>query len=190
VKHGLTIPTAGNRDRYIDAILKAADLPADSVVIVTNTPSYRREGVTLLHDLGPVNIQRWWNTGLRVLADRGHDVGIVLNDDVEIDRDTLPRLAQAIDDTSFTLAHPGTPGAMTGHAFALNLRHPVRPDEAYAWWYGDDQIWADAHNCHGIASVPDAHVIHHEHMWQTIHSDQLQSLADKDADTWATRSRA
>jgi hypothetical protein len=192
--YGIVIPTRGHRDHYIDAIITNAALPASHVIITTNSADYAdawtRTDATLIVDLAPINIHRWWNTGLNALAAQGATYGAVLNDDVSITPDSITRMRDALERTGATLAHPGRPGELVGCAWVLNLTHGIRCDERYQWWYGDNQLWLDAERAHGVIDVQGTGIEHHEPNANTTNSPALQALAEQDARTWAHRSVA
>jgi len=186
--HGLVIPTAGHRDHLLDAILEAAGLPADHVVITTNSPGYSRGDCTLVRDHGPLNIHRWWNLGIDVLERLGLRYATVLNDDVTITPDSLPAMRRALRTTGATLAHPGPAGSLAGHAWTLDLTHGIRPDQTYRWWYGDDQLHHDAkHHGHGAIAIPELVIPNTHHAESTWASPELQALAEQDRQTWDSR---
>ncbi|CAB4976363.1 unannotated protein [freshwater metagenome] len=192
IDHGIVIPTRGDRESYLNAIIATVDLPASHIIITTNSAKYRdtwtRTDATLIVDLAPINIHRWWNAGINALQSKGATYATVLNDDVSITPDSVQRMRDALERTGATLAHPGRPGELVGCAWTLNVTHGVRCDERYQWWYGDNQLWLDAQTRgHGIIDVPEAGIVHLEPNRKTTLSPALQALALVDRRRWQQR---
>lgn len=184
MNHGLVIPTRGDHPDLLDALITDSGIPPERIALVSNDATYTHRSITVIHDLGPVNIQRWWNTGIAALERRGCTTASVLNDDVVIEAGTLDDLSEALHDTGATLAHPGQPGHHVGWAWCLNLAHPVRPDERYRWWYGDNQLYRDATLACGITAVPGVRIANVHQNRSTDASTELQELARQDSRLW------
>ena len=132
----------------LDTLIQRAGMPC--IIVHTSPDSTDIEGqINLRDDGGDVNIQRWWNLGIREAERRGAEVVVLANHDiVPADDKQLPHMVDRLRDTGATIAMYGRsdvepeivhPGKIrrTGHAFALNLRHGIRPDERFRWYYGD-----------------------------------------------------
>lgn len=177
---GLVIPTRGDHPDLLRAIIATSGLPADRVVVVWTGADWCPDGdlaATVVHDTGPVNIHRWWNTGIDLLAERGCTRVAVLNDDVSISPDTLPRLVRGLGGATLALVGDGSP---SGHCWVLNVSHGVRPDEAYRWYSGDLQLIADATEARGVIRVDDAWCLHLTPTKATTASPELAALAAAD----------
>lgn len=188
----LVVPTAG-RDT-LAPLVDSCGLPRDHVVIVSTRPgTVTPDGCRVLEDFGPVNIQRWWNRGIALAESYGARYAAVLNDDVEIDATTIPALVEALDGP--VLASPGGPSRSTnpnkeirltidGACWALDLSVPLRLDEKYRWWFGDNDLdWRARRDFGGTVRVP----VPYRHVHPndlTSMSPELQRLADMDARTW------
>jgi len=185
---GLVIPTRGDHSDLLAATIAASGLPPERVVVVANGPDelfVDVPGATVLVDGGDdINIHRWWNAGIDHLAALGCTRVAVLNDDVVIAPDTLPRLARGLGGA--TLAWTGT-DQNSGHAFMLNTSHGVRADESFRWWCGDLQLWADAEAARGAVRVPEAWVLHLHPNEATSASGGLLALAEADGARYDTR---
>lgn len=189
MRHGLVIPTRGDHPELLAALITNSGLPNDLIVVTSNNPDYQHpHQTTLIYDHGPINIHRWWNLGLTILEHLGCTYATVLNDDTEIDTHTLRHMREALQVTGATLSHPGPPGATPGHAWTLNLQHGIRPDQNYSWWYGDNQLYEDAHHKgHGVTALPHLTIPHHHHNQTTSSNPQLQALAEQDKQRWDSR---
>lgn len=185
---GLVVPTRGDHPDLLAGIVAASGLPPERIVIVTNGDAGPDPAVaaTWLHDDGPVNVHRWWNRGIDLLAERGCRRVAVLNDDVVIAPDTLPRLARGMGGATLGVPDLG-PAGNPGHCWMLNLSHGVRPDESYRWWCGDLQLMADADAAAGVATVPNVWLVHLHANEATEADPELQSLAEADGVLYDSR---
>ena len=107
------------------------------------------------------DIYRWWNEGCDEARARGAEYIAGLNDDIVIPPGAVSRMAQILRDdpglgiiypenvpvreiTEVTvertegLWHSAANRGMTGCAFVIPANLPVRFDERYRWWAGDD----------------------------------------------------
>lgn len=185
---GLVIPTRGDHPELLRAIVATSGLPPERVVVVVNGDGPLPDvdlPATKIYDPGPINIHRWWNVGIDLLAERGCTRVAVLNDDLIIAPDTLPKMARALG--SATLAVLDDPYGVSGHCWLLNITHGVRPDESYRWWCGDLQLWADAQRAGGVVTVPDAWCLHMHANEATWASPDLAALADADGILYDSR---
>jgi GT2 family glycosyltransferase len=152
-------------------------------VILTSPADVTYPGATVLRDDGPVNIQRWWNRGI---AAAGADHVALFNDDVTAGKGLIPAMSAQLDATGAAICFTGTdsPAAcMTGWAFMIDTRQ-IRPDERFAWYFGDNDLRAQALNAGGITHVTTR--VHHHHPGESTARDQsLQALAEEDRRTYA-----
>lgn len=97
------------------------------------------------------NIHHWWNTGL----DRCVGPTLLLNDDITTTPEALTELLTALDDADLVTLpkdHGTTP--LSGWCFGIHPDGNLRPDPAYGWWYGEDDIYQRAlHGGHRIVTV-------------------------------------
>jgi hypothetical protein len=112
-----------------------------------------------------INISRWWNLGLDWIWEQETDPStgkvnrhhvLILNADARIRPQGVARLSWALDtNRGFALAHPkagvgidrvhvpgpyGLQVRMTGWCFMLTSDVPIRADEQFNWWFGDDDV--------------------------------------------------
>ena len=167
--------------RATRAIIATSGLPPERVVVVWTGPEWlpAPPGVaaTIIREGAPVNIQRWWNAGIDWLAERGCTRVAVLNDDLIIAPDTLPRMARALAGATLALLDDGGP---SGHCWMLSVTHGVRPDESYQWYCGDLQLIADAAAARGVMRTPDAWCLHMYATEATEADPELVALAAAD----------
>jgi len=154
------------------------------IVIWTNPtqdpPDWLRDRATIITDTAkPMNIQRWWNKGIKQ-ADT--DVVVVANDDLLWSRDTSTQMANGLNGRTLAMVQ-GYP--MTGWLWALDRRHGVLPDEGYQWYFGDNQLIFDAIQYgQNMAWVP-AHVRHLK--FRRDDAPEVTPLIDKDWDRWEAK---
>ena len=164
---------------------------------------------------GEHRIFRMWNASCDAARQHGARYIAVLNDDIEIMPGTVPLLAQAFDRKArLGVTYPDfyhrwgslprklivestvgmwpwpTPGpGFTAFCFVMRADLPVRFDESYRWWYGDDQFEKDVraagYEVGLVRGVPLRHRLHHS-------SDKdLQTfgpLIEQDRDLYEIRS--
>ena len=177
-KVGLVIPTRGDHPDLLRAIIATAGLPADRVVVVWTGEDEPPELVaTVERFYGPVNIHRWWNAGINLLVEQGCTRVAVLNDDVVIAPDTLPRMLRGLAGATLALLDEEGP---SGHCWVLNVTHGVRADESYRWYSGDLQLIADAMQAKGVVRTPDAWCLHLHATEATEANPELVALAAAD----------
>ncbi len=144
----LVVPTMGNRNGSLRRLLRDSGMPS---VVVHTGPVIEAVGETKpIVDQGePINIQRWWNGGIDKAVECGADVVVVVNDDVRAGEGALIELAKRIQPDQYgspALAWLHDPQhaemrvtPITGYCFALDPQR-IRPDEAFKWWYGDNDL--------------------------------------------------
>jgi GT2 family glycosyltransferase len=190
------IPTRGDRNHLLLPMVHV--LGARNCIIIHTAPTSRHvPGAVNIDDYGPINIHRWWNTGIRTATT---DLVAVLNDDLVVNELTVPALAQALTDTGATLAfHDKTSGHYTeivdrggvvpvrGWCWTLNREHGVTPDERYRWWYGDNDLALRAiRDGHGIATTPLGEPRHLHANQHTQRNHDLLALTEQDKRTYYT----
>ena len=177
-KVGLVIPTRGDHPDLLRAIIATSGLPAERVVVVWTGEGEPPElAATVERYYGPLNIHRWWNVGIDLLDEAGCTRVAVLNDDVVIAPDTLPRMVRGLAGATLALLDEEGP---SGHCWVLNVTHGVRPDESFRWHCGDFQLIADASAARGVVRVPDTWCLHLTPTKATTASPELAALAAAD----------
>lgn len=199
----MTVPTAGNRTALLADLVSNSGLPSNQIIVIATRPGVRvPQGVILIEDLGVPNIQRWWNRGIDEAQRRGSTHVAVVNDDVVISRETLPRLMGALDRTGAAIAspsrHPFRNGLhrkvflqyeprLWGSLWMLRLASGLRPDERYHWWYGDNDLDIRARRHFGGVALVDVMFDHlHPGIGLSL-SPQLQEFCSADASTFESQ---
>ena len=196
----LTVPTAGRHPELLHELITSCGLPLSHIVIVETKPDLLSlPGVITLQDFGSPNIQRWWNLGIEESIRRGAKAVAVLNDDIRVNEDTLPRLYKELVRTKAAIASPSRAGFANkrytrplapysphiwGCLWMLDAQINLRPDERYEWWYGDEDLDIRARKYfNGVVNVD----VYYEHYYPgegTSQNPVLQALAEKDALTY------
>lgn len=136
----VVIPTRFNRPTLIP-LVEACQAVA-SVVIVHTEPGHAPFPGTVTVRSNSLSIQQWWNAGL----DMCFGPTLILNDDVVASPEDLEILFDELDtaDVVYLSGHRvGHATPLTGWCFGL---HPdrIRPDDAFQWWAGDDDLYLRA----------------------------------------------
>ena len=193
----MTIPTAGSRPELLSALIRDCGLPRSQIIIIaTRLGVDLPEGVVVIEDFGPPNIQRWWSKGIQEANSRGAYALAVVNDDIRLEPNTLARLCEALKATGAAVASPSRAPfrdglhkrplvpyepRLWGSLWVLRLGSGLRPDPRYVWWYGDNDLDIRARREHGgVVLCP----VYYEHLHPgegTAKSPELASQTDRDA---------
>lgn len=175
----LTIPT-GNRRQYLANLIQNSGIPPEKIVIVHTVESKPTPDVHNIWDLDEVNIHRWWNKGIDYATERGAEYVAVLNDDVKIyNKLVLTYLAFICKESKASMAVlADVPNS--GHCFVLNVKDPIRPDERFRWWYGDNDLYIQAKTLNGLIAVPGLSIEHIEPNKLTSTNPELMKLTEQD----------
>lgn len=150
-----------------------------------------------------INISRWWNLGLDQIEDwetnwenydsiNPHHV-LVLNADARINPQGVAKLSYALDQhPEAVMAGPkpdfgtsketrpqplGADVRVPGYCFMLTSSHPIRLDEQFRWWCGDDDLEWRARQEGGTLRVGR---IDFAHLGDGIPRGHLRDLANQD----------
>ncbi len=197
----LTIPTAHSHPELLAGIIRDCSLPLEQIILIATKPDLSLPaGCVVIEDPGPPNIQRWWNAGIEEATKRGATAVAVLNDDLKINSETLPKLHGELQRTNATIASPTRPDWGPGHyknsnlfpytpviwgcLWMLNIDSHLRPDPKYVWWYGDSDLDIRARRDYSGIVTADVYYEHYFPGEGTRKSDKLQSQTDIDAQTF------
>lgn len=203
------IPTNG-RECFYDC-LNTVTKQVDRVYVVEGGPGAK------LTDAGPgygldfsvvrepeINISRWWNLGLSLIADRVRgqvnkwNVAII-NDDAIIHQDWVAEVGRHMRDMGAAAASSGNPypvralhtqpgpvdlsTRLQGFAFMLAGEKGVRANEQLKWYFSDDHVDWLSRQQGGVLSIPGYPVKHLYPNGQV--TPELQEQIAKDAEAFS-----
>lgn len=138
-----TIPV-GKREHYLPDLLD--DLHGHNIVIINNHPGYTRyPGIHHVEDFGPINIYRWWNTGINYAEEHGATTVAVLNDDLRLPPNYLNTMHRYLTANNLAIVDTENSSNNGGAAWIMDLHYCLRLDERFRWWYGDTELFQRAH---------------------------------------------
>jgi hypothetical protein len=191
-----TIPSRGDDPHLLESIVKDSGIsPGRFVIVRTRKDTPTPEGVHVIDDFGSINIQRWWNNGIKDCVARGARNVVVANDDIEINEGTFAALDRALHDSAATLACPGSRSEyttsslpamtkLTGALWAVNATHGLLPDERYLWHFGDDDLDIRARRSFNGIFTAEVHYKHLSPGVATNTSPELLRLIEFDLRTF------
>ncbi len=196
----MTVPTAGSRKYLLDALIDDCGLPRERIVVVATRPGVELpDGVVVIEDHSPPNIQRWWTEGIGEAERRGATSVAVVNDDIRVTPQTLRALEQALAQTGAAIASPSRPPfkngvhkrplvpyepRLWGSLWVLRLASGLRPDQRYVWWYGDNDLDIRARRDHGGVVLREVEYEHLHPSEGTSSNPALVAQTDRDAQTF------
>lgn len=183
MKYHVTIPTRFNRPTLMPLVAEAQQIAR--VVIVHTEPHHAPIRGTTAITSDSNSIQAWWNAGLNAC----HGPTLVLNDDVVATADDLLALFAALEDADlvYLAGHRvGHATPLTGWCYGL---HPdrIRPDEAFQWWYGDDDLYKRAVRDGLKVEAVDVPGIRHERLPVAFENPVHAAMVEQDAALFAKR---
>lgn len=185
----LVVPTRDRLD-LVAGLVRDCGLRRDQVTIINTGPTdvgvqMRFQGVHVIDDHGPINIQRWWNRGIDNAVACGARHVMVINDDIVLTPGVLEGLRRALMINEATLAFPHH--TMSGWAWMLDTTDGVRPWEELRWWWGDNDLVEQARRARGVLYCPEIPVQHVHPNGNTVANPALQALAAADAAVFHSR---
>lgn len=163
----VVVPTQGKRPGLLDELIRSSGLSAEVFFFVRTSPDgVIPKSAALADDFGPINIQRWWNAGLRLAGQANADYVVFANDDIQWTPATIPDLLNALRRTGATVATPGRlekhfrkafplQWRLDGALWMMNTRHGFELDEDFRWWMGDRDMEARVRRFgRGVVTVP------------------------------------
>lgn len=171
----IIIPTRLERPS-IYPLIEAAN-KVDFVILVYTQPDLPRIKDVLIVDDYTRNIQHWWNSGL-MFAD---EKALILNDDIKATSEDLIDMLDQLEDSDlvYTGGRPHDHASpMSGWAFGLRP-DVLRPDNAFQWWYGEDDIYLRAQK-HGLRITEVPTNIQHFPSEKMFPDDELEAAVIED----------
>jgi len=196
----MTVPTAAAHPELLAGLIESCGLPPERVIVIATRAGLEiPEGVVVVEDLDPPNIQRWWSRGIAEAQARGATAVAVCNDDIRLGPGALARLHEALVQTGAAIASPSRvehrdglhrhrlipySPRLWGSLWVVDVASGLRPDPRYVWWYGDCDLDIRARRDHGgVVLCP----VDYEHLHPgegTAKSPQLVAQTEIDAQTF------
>ena len=176
----LIIPTA-NRHQFLDEIFRNSLIPDNQIILIRTSSGQNIGSVqNIFVRSKKINIQKWWNLGIKRAEKQGAKFVAVLNDDVWISPGSLQTMAYEalVQDVPLVFPSPHS-GQLAGYCWVLNLKYQVRPDNRFRWWYGDNDLQMQAQALNKYIYVP-VEVKHLQSGESTAENSFLQELAEVD----------
>ena len=180
----------GSREQYLSNVIAKLHKYHGRIVIVNNKPGYNKfENVNHIEDFAGININRWWNNGIKYAEARGAKYVYIVNDDVDFPDDFVEKMYQAMVDSNLDVLDTENTGNNGGSSWMLRLDSGLRLDEDFNWYYGDTFLYeqADANGKAGrifnndfIHFEPDGHVDVSEEFQRLIEQDHITYKRKKD----------
>jgi hypothetical protein len=184
VKYHVVIPTRFNRATLLPLVEEAKQIAR--VVIVHTEPHHAPIKGTTAIESDSKSIQAWWNVGLNACS----GPTLVLNDDIVATGEDLLHLFAALESAHvvYLAGHRvGHATPLTGWCFGL-WPNMIRPDEAFQWWYGDDDLYLRAQRDGLKVQAVDVPTICHDRVAAAfenpVHADMVEADAALFAERW------
>lgn len=171
----LVIPSRGAHPELLDGLVS---LGCPTVIVRTSADFSYSGLASVIDDFGPLCIHRWWNAGLRTVEAAGTRYALVVNDDVSLPPDAPAEMAERMQATDAWLCG-ADPVAMTGWCWMLDLTSPLRPDERFRWFFGDNDLWLRAEQAGRLTGV-NVGAVHHHANEATAASPELADVIRAD----------
>lgn len=180
----IVIPTK-DRYQYLREIFDNSGVDGKSIYCIRTSPGDLFEGVNnMFVSNNEINIQKWWNVGLRAVIESGGRYVALLNDDIFIKKGQLQNLLKLMLSTKAALVcGANSNGGKWGHAFILDLSTGIFPDERFKWFYGDDDLRLQAKKKGGFFQSNEE-ILHISPSQLTFHDSNLITLGHRDAQTF------
>lgn len=189
----MVIPSNGRMGNALEQLLVNSGLPRGNVILVRTDQAWEPNTECLIvPEYGEINIHRWWNSGIEAAHRVRPSYIAVANDDILINRETLPCLADALKECGAMLATPGARfhvyrrlplwrSVLDGALWMMRADCPLAADEGYRWAFGDFDLDIRARFLgSGVVTVP-VTFQHPTKSAATIGSATLMELATQDA---------
>ena len=128
----------GSREQYLSNVIAKLHKYHGRIVIVNNKPGYTKfDNVNHIEDFAGININRWWNNGIKYAEANGAKYVYIVNDDVDFPDDFVEKMYQAMVASNLDVLDTENTGNGGGSSWMLRLDSGLRLDEDFNWYYGD-----------------------------------------------------
>jgi len=175
----------GTREKYLPNLISKLHKYHGRIVIVNNQPGYTKfEGVNHIEDFKDININRWWNKGIKYAEERGATHVYIVNDDVDMPDTFVERMYREMIRKRLDVIDTHNTGNNGGSSWMLRLDSGLRPDEDFNWWYGDTMVFEQAEVRNKAGKFYDPDFIHFEPDGHTKVHQKFIDLIEQDVVTY------
>ena len=175
----------GSREQYLPNVIAKLHKYHGRIVIVNNKPGYTKfDNVNHIEDFAGININRWWNNGIKYAESNGAKYVYIVNDDVDFPDDFVEKMYQAMVDSNLDVLDTENTGNGGGSSWMLRLDSGLRLDEDFNWYYGDTSLYEQADANGKAGKIFNNDFIHFEPDGYVDVSEEFQRLIEQDYITY------
>jgi len=175
------VVAVGKREKYLENLLSKLIDYEGRIVFVNNYKQYKKfKNVHHIEDFEEINIYRWWNKGIDYAEKHGAKYVVVLNDDLDFDRNFVKNLYGKLRLYGHAIVDTTNSGNNGGAAWIMDLSYKLRLNESFRWWYGDTEIFNRAKKIKRFGRYTSKNFKHLEPSKQTKEDKKLLELIKQD----------
>jgi hypothetical protein len=175
------IIAVGKREKYLENLLSKLVDYEERIVFINNSKGYKKfKGVHHIEDFKDINIYRWWNKGIDYAEKNGAKYVVILNDDLDFDRNFVKNLYSKLRLYGHAIVDTANSGNGGGAAWIMDLSYKFRLNESFRWWYGDTEIFSRAKKIKRFGRYASKNFKHLEPNTQTSENKILLELIKED----------
>ena len=119
----------GTREQYLPNVINKLHKYHKRIVIVNNKPGYTKfDNVNHIEDFAGININRWWNNGIKYAEANGAKYVYIVNDDVDFPDDFVEKMYEFMIVSNLDVLDTENTGNGGGSSWMLRLDSGLRLD--------------------------------------------------------------
>jgi len=175
----------GTREQYLPNVINKLHKYHKRIVIVNNKPGYTKfDNVNHIEDFAGININRWWNNGIKYAEENGAKYVYIVNDDVDFPDDFVEKMYKEMIDRDLDVLDTENTGNGGGSSWMLRLDSGLRLDEDFRWYYGDTFLYEQADANKKAGRIFNTDFIHFEPNGHVAINEEFQRLIEQDHITY------
>jgi hypothetical protein len=175
----------GTREQYLANVINKLHKYHKRIVIVNNKPGYTKfDNVNHIEDFAGININRWWNNGIKYAEANGAKYVYIVNDDVDFPDDFVEKMYEFMIVSNLDVLDTENTGNGGGSSWMLRLDSGLRLDEDFNWYYGDTFLYEQADANGKAGRIFNKDFIHFEPNGHVDVSEEFQRLIEQDHITY------
>jgi hypothetical protein len=175
----------GTREQYLPNVINKLHKYHKRIVIVNNKPGYTKfDNVNHIEDFAGININRWWNNGIKYAEANGAKYVYIVNDDVDFPDDFVEKMYEFMIVSNLDVLDTENTGNGGGSSWMLRLDSGLRLDEDFNWYYGDTSLYEQADANGKAGRIFNKDFIHFEPDGYVDVSEEFQRLIEQDYITY------